>query len=276
MVRNELFWRFGTRKARTKSENRNEAIGKNYFKWLTKYNKHVTITVQRETLERNIDMAMRERDKEISFVIERHLGVISKSQSGWTKELNLVSWNGTPAKFDIREWDPNHAHMSKGITLRRDELEPLARLLWGFLGEEERKAAAVAAVRNGGQAGLDPSMSAPPVRIEPETGEVLGWSEPQDCTGAEYNGGADMAGPEGTAADEAVAEAAEWDDAAPDRTASDRADLDGAMPDRTALNGDAPDRAVQDGTAPNDDELDQAALDDELDQAALDDAARLF
>ena len=31
---------------------------------------------------------------EITFEIKHHIGVLSESAKGWTKELNLVSWNG--------------------------------------------------------------------------------------------------------------------------------------------------------------------------------------
>lgn len=48
------------------------------------------------------------RSQEITFNIKQHLGVLETSQTGWTKEVNLVEWNGKPAKLDIREWDPDH------------------------------------------------------------------------------------------------------------------------------------------------------------------------
>ena len=36
---------------------------------------------------------------EIKFEIEKELGSISESPKGWTKELNLISWNGNEAKY---------------------------------------------------------------------------------------------------------------------------------------------------------------------------------
>lgn len=71
-----------------------------------------------------------ESNREISFVIEKRLGVLSTSENGWRKELNLVSWNGKPAKLDIREWSPDHTRMAKGITLRSDEARLLQRALY--------------------------------------------------------------------------------------------------------------------------------------------------
>lgn len=66
---------------------------------------------------------------EIKFVITKHLGTLSESVNGWTKELNLVSWNDKDAKYDIRDWNPDHTRMSKGITLTEEELQKLKTLL---------------------------------------------------------------------------------------------------------------------------------------------------
>ncbi|OOM68945.1 PC4/YdbC family ssDNA-binding protein [Clostridium sp. BL-8] len=66
---------------------------------------------------------------EIKFEIEKELGKISESSKGWTKELNLISWNGKEAKYDLRDWAPGHEKMGKGITLSNDELKALKELL---------------------------------------------------------------------------------------------------------------------------------------------------
>jgi hypothetical protein len=66
---------------------------------------------------------------EIKFEIVKSIGVLSTSEKGWTKELNLVSWNDRPAKYDLREWDPEHKIMSKGITLTNEEMAILKGLL---------------------------------------------------------------------------------------------------------------------------------------------------
>lgn len=65
----------------------------------------------------------------ITFEITKHIGVLSESAKGWTKELNLVSWNDRDPKYDIREWDPEHEKMSKGVTLTAEEVETLKKLL---------------------------------------------------------------------------------------------------------------------------------------------------
>ena len=66
---------------------------------------------------------------EITFTITEELGVISASQSGWTKELNLISWNNGEPKYDIRQWAPDHSKMGKGISLSREEAQELMELL---------------------------------------------------------------------------------------------------------------------------------------------------
>lgn len=66
---------------------------------------------------------------EFSFQITEQLKVISTSKSGWTLELNKVSWGGRPAKYDLRSWAPDHQKMGKGITLTDEELEALKTAL---------------------------------------------------------------------------------------------------------------------------------------------------
>lgn len=65
----------------------------------------------------------------LSYEVLEHLAVLSTSPKGWRKELNLVSWNDRPPKFDIREWSPDHSKMSKGITLSNEEMGALKKKL---------------------------------------------------------------------------------------------------------------------------------------------------
>lgn len=64
-----------------------------------------------------------------SYEITKQLGSFSTSKSGWTTELNKISWSGRPAKYDIRSWAPEHEKMGKGITLTTEELKALRELL---------------------------------------------------------------------------------------------------------------------------------------------------
>ena len=58
----------------------------------------------------------------ITFRIVEHLGVLRASAAGWTRELNLISWNNRPPKFDIREWTPNHEKSGRGLTFTEYEM----------------------------------------------------------------------------------------------------------------------------------------------------------
>ena len=65
---------------------------------------------------------------EITFEITKSLGVISETAKGWTRELNMVSWNEREPKFDIRDWSPDHTRMSKWVSLTEEEMEKLVEL----------------------------------------------------------------------------------------------------------------------------------------------------
>ncbi|WP_428817868.1 YdbC family protein [Clostridium butyricum] len=66
---------------------------------------------------------------DIKFEIKEEVGCISESSKGWKKELNLISWNGKEAKYDLRDWAPEHKKMGKGVTLSNEELKALKELL---------------------------------------------------------------------------------------------------------------------------------------------------
>lgn len=79
-------------------------------------------------------MAYRQNDSQrrndtIRFDLMEHIGVLSRKDNGWTREVNIVSWNDGAAKIDIREWDPDHKRMTKGVTLFEAEAETLTRVL---------------------------------------------------------------------------------------------------------------------------------------------------
>ncbi|MBO7163416.1 MAG: YdbC family protein [Treponema sp.] len=66
---------------------------------------------------------------DFTFSIEKQIGVISQGKGGWQVELNLVSWSGREAKYDIRSWSPDHQKMGKGITMTQEELKTLAQII---------------------------------------------------------------------------------------------------------------------------------------------------
>lgn len=67
--------------------------------------------------------------QEFSYEIVEEIAILSENNKGWRKELNLVSWNGRPPKFDLRDWSPDHEKMGKGLTLTNEEFEQLQKAI---------------------------------------------------------------------------------------------------------------------------------------------------
>lgn len=66
---------------------------------------------------------------EFKYEVVERIAVLSESSKGWTKELNLISWNDREPKYDIREWSPDGSKMGKGITLSNEEVIQLKKAL---------------------------------------------------------------------------------------------------------------------------------------------------
>lgn len=66
---------------------------------------------------------------EIKYEIYKECGSLCQPNNGWTKELNLISWNNREPVYDIRAWSEGHGKMGKGITLTAGELKALRKLL---------------------------------------------------------------------------------------------------------------------------------------------------
>jgi hypothetical protein len=69
---------------------------------------------------------------DIKYEIIKKIGVLSTSKSGWTKELNLMSWNDREPKYDLRDWSADRSRRGKGVTLSAEELLALKALLNTF------------------------------------------------------------------------------------------------------------------------------------------------
>ena len=67
---------------------------------------------------------------DINFSIEESIGILSEGKKN-TVELNRVSWDGKPSKYDIRRWygKDEERTMGKGIALTDDETRALYELL---------------------------------------------------------------------------------------------------------------------------------------------------
>ena len=52
--------------------------------------------------------------REIQYEIVKEIAVLSTGDSGYTKEINLISWNGKEPKYDIRSFSPNREKCGNG------------------------------------------------------------------------------------------------------------------------------------------------------------------
>ncbi len=66
---------------------------------------------------------------DFKYEIVEEIAVLSESSKGWTKQLNIVSWNENEPKYDIREWAPDRSKMGKGITFTKEEAAMLRMAL---------------------------------------------------------------------------------------------------------------------------------------------------
>lgn len=72
------------------------------------------------------------QNKAFNYEIVEHIATLS--QSGDTsKELNRVSYNGSPAKYDLRSWKRTDGEekLLKGLTLTDEEATALKEALNG-------------------------------------------------------------------------------------------------------------------------------------------------
>lgn len=65
---------------------------------------------------------------EFKYEIVERIAILSESGK-WTKELNKVSWNDRPVKYDLRDWNHEEGKMGKGVTLSDLEISNLKEVL---------------------------------------------------------------------------------------------------------------------------------------------------
>ena len=57
------------------------------------------------------------------------VGVLSEGSKGWKKELNLIVWNDKDNRYEIREWNPTHEKIGRGIPFTKYKLMNLNKML---------------------------------------------------------------------------------------------------------------------------------------------------
>ena len=73
-------------------------------------------------------------EKNISYRTISVLAVL-RNNSGYTKELRVVSWNDGAPKLDLHEWTPE-GRCCKGVTLTDDEGRALLQGLTEYFAED--------------------------------------------------------------------------------------------------------------------------------------------
>lgn len=67
--------------------------------------------------------------KEVTFEIIKNLILLEEYKNGWTKEINLVSWNDKDPVIDIRTWGKNKEVIGKGISINDKEFKDIVKYI---------------------------------------------------------------------------------------------------------------------------------------------------
>ena len=71
----------------------------------------------------------------MTMEVIKKIALISGSETGFRKELNIVSWNGREPKYDLRNWSPEGIPL-RGVTLTEDEAKELRKVLNDMFAEQ--------------------------------------------------------------------------------------------------------------------------------------------
>ena len=127
-------------------------------------------------------MAYKDHDEEVECEIIESYGIFSQGLRFWNKEVNLVSWNGMPAKLDIRNWQRDHKKCGKGIAITREEAEELVRLLSEILRTKSQTRQRPGEGKAGPRAGKGTrSTNGPRTSDKPRTSQKSRTSEKSDA-----------------------------------------------------------------------------------------------
>ena len=139
-------------------------------------------------------MSYNNEEDEIECDIIESYGIFSqgkypRGKKSWNKEINFVSWNGRPAKIDIRSWQSDHEKCGKGITLTREEAEELVKLLSKVLKkkpESPNEGSAAGSASGKKKAGQTKKAPVVPKNLEPfyDELELIFGAGPGECKSA--------------------------------------------------------------------------------------------
>ena len=72
---------------------------------------------------------MKEPKYRVDWRVIEEIAILHESQAGWTKELNIISWNGDEPKYDVRWWNSDKTRLGKGFTFTAEELSKLKTII---------------------------------------------------------------------------------------------------------------------------------------------------
>ena len=64
----------------------------------------------------------------MQYEIKEKIATLSENKV-YSKEINVISWDQSPVKYDIRLWRLDNGHPSKGLTFTKQELKDLRNIL---------------------------------------------------------------------------------------------------------------------------------------------------
>ena len=70
--------------------------------------------------------------RDFSWEVVKNLGNFSEGRENYSKELNVITWNGRPPVFDLRGWrigKDGIKHPLKGISMNKGDLIALRIVL---------------------------------------------------------------------------------------------------------------------------------------------------
>ena len=71
----------------------------------------------------------------MTMEVIKKIALISGSETGYRKELNIVSWNEKEPKYDLRGWSPEGIPL-KGVALTEEEAKDLQKVLNDLFAEQ--------------------------------------------------------------------------------------------------------------------------------------------
>lgn len=74
-------------------------------------------------------MLKKKRSLNRKYEILNEICKLTEYNGGWSKELNIISWDESEPVFDIRYWNKSHTDYTVGIELTNNEMQALVNVV---------------------------------------------------------------------------------------------------------------------------------------------------